>query len=275
MEQIKQAIAMARASGAAVPQARVAVPRRETDAAPGGPPFVLQWRDALKVSLDRAHLERCRIVAHSATNPNSGGFDMLRTKVLQEMQGRGWQTLLLTSPMAGCGKTVTAINLALSIARQPENFVILADCDLRKPQVAADLGFAPAADIVAVIEGTAALEDALFQTDVGGPNLLVLPALSGARSPADILASPRMGELVVALKNARANVTVIFDMPPMLVSDDVIAFMPRVDGALLVVAANQTKLPEIESCERSLPESKYLGTLLSKSLEASASYSYY
>jgi protein-tyrosine kinase len=281
MEQIKQAIAMAKAAGARVPRAPLFAPapaapamaQQHSLAAVPARPF--QWRNAIKIGLDRAHLERCRIVAHAASNPMSSGFDMLRTKLLQEMQARSWKTLLITSPTAGCGKTVTAINLAMSIARQPDKFVILADCDLRKPQVAADLGFKPAADIVSVVEGRAALEDALFQTDVGGPNLLVLPALSGAASPADILSSPRMADLVDALKDSRAEVIVIFDMPPMLVSDDVIAFMPRVDGVLLVVAANQTKLPEIENCERNLPESKYLGTLLSKSLEATDSYKYY
>ena len=67
-------------------------------------------------------------------------YDMLRTQVLQEMDKKSWQFLAVTSPTAACGKTVTACNLAMSIARLPERSVLLVDLDLRKPMVAEYLG---------------------------------------------------------------------------------------------------------------------------------------
>src|SRR5215510_11748796 len=73
-------------------------------------------------------------------SPRTKSFDMLRTQVLQSMNPKNWQFLAITSPTAGCGKTVTAINLALSIARQPELSALLIDMDLPKPAVAKYLG---------------------------------------------------------------------------------------------------------------------------------------
>jgi hypothetical protein len=72
------------------------------------------------VAIDRRHLQAMRIVAHDATEGRATHYDMLRTQVLQRMEAAACQDIAVTSPRLGCGKTVTAINLALSIARQSE-----------------------------------------------------------------------------------------------------------------------------------------------------------
>jgi Mrp family chromosome partitioning ATPase len=87
-----------------------------------------------EVRLNSAHLEGSRIVAHGASSEHGRYYDMLRTQVLQEMDKKSWQFLAVTSPTAACGKTVTACNLALSIARLPGRLVLLVDLDLRKPR---------------------------------------------------------------------------------------------------------------------------------------------
>src|SRR5690242_9058468 len=79
-------------------------------------------------------LEAKRIIAHDPGDPRTRSFDLLRTQTLQAMTANGWRLLAVTSPTAGCGKTFTAINLALSIARQPDSSVLLMDMDLQKPQ---------------------------------------------------------------------------------------------------------------------------------------------
>src|SRR6266436_2366622 len=85
-----------------------------------------------EVELDVPYLRSQRIVAHDGKDLNSRHFDMLRTEVLRSMDLKGWKTLAVTSPTPACGKTLTAINLALSMARQPERQVLLADLYLRK-----------------------------------------------------------------------------------------------------------------------------------------------
>ena len=81
--------------------------------------------------MDRHHLQAMRIVAYDSAEARSTHFDMLRTQVLQRMDAAGRQTVAVTSPRSGCGKTVSAINLALSMARQSEQAVLLVDLDLR------------------------------------------------------------------------------------------------------------------------------------------------
>ena len=127
------------------------------------------------VRLDPAHLEATRIVAHGASGEHGRYYDMLRTQVLQEMDKKSWQFLAVTSPTVACGKTVTACNLAMSIARLPERSVLLVDLDLRKPMVADYLGLGDAGGILSVLEGRATLQTTILQASIGPNNLLVLP----------------------------------------------------------------------------------------------------
>ena len=79
------------------------------------------------VALDEALLESRRIISYNVADQRSKSFDILRTQILQSMHQNKWQVLAITSPTAGCGKTLTAINLALSVARQPECSALLVD----------------------------------------------------------------------------------------------------------------------------------------------------
>ena len=108
---------------------------------------------AREVSLDSAYLESQRIIAHDVRDPRSRAFDMLRTQILQSMDLKSWQFLGITSATEGCGKSVVAINLALSIARQPDRSVLLVDLDLQKPQVANYLGLKSDRGVLNVLAG--------------------------------------------------------------------------------------------------------------------------
>ena len=116
-----------------------------------------------EVELDFAHLQSQRIVAFDGKDARSRSFDMLRTEVLQSMDLNGWKTLAVTSPTPSCGKTLTAVNLALSMARQPERQVFLVDLDLRKPNVASSLGLKCREGVVGVIEGRTELDGAIIR----------------------------------------------------------------------------------------------------------------
>src|SRR5262245_43302998 len=104
------------------------------------------------VTLNAARLESRRIISYDVGDQRSKSFDVLRTQILQEMDRNNWQIIAVTSPTAGCGKTLTAINLAISIARQPERAALLVDMDLRKPQVARRLGVGSENGLVGVLE---------------------------------------------------------------------------------------------------------------------------
>jgi protein-tyrosine kinase len=272
MDHIKKAIQKAKASQAKGMRRPLA-----TSLQPGIEP--LQERDSGMrfpvVELDPVHLELNRIVSHESGNPFAIGFDVLRTRVLQIMRSRGWQTLMVTSPTMGCGKTVTAINLAISMARQQSCFAVLADCDFRKPHVAQYLGFKPERDLYDVITGEATLADAMRGISVVESGFGVLATRSVVPRPSEVLSSPEMKSVVAAIRGLSPETIAIFDLPPLLVADDVLAFMPEIDGVLLVAAAGQSTHSEFQHCLHSIPEEKLIGPVLTKSEESTEQYYQY
>src|ERR1700675_4150564 len=139
MENIRQAIERAKGGRPELHSGIDFEPPRQQDRHGFGVAHELKDRTQ-EVELDFAYLQSQRIVAYDGKDLRSRSFDMLRTEILQLMDLKGWKTLAVTSPTPRCGKTLTAVNLALSMARQPERQVFLADLDLRKPHVASSLG---------------------------------------------------------------------------------------------------------------------------------------
>jgi protein-tyrosine kinase len=227
-----------------------------------------------EVALDAAYLQSQRIIAHGVTNPLSRPYDMLRTQVIQAMEEKGSKVLAITSPTPGCGKTVTSINLALSIARHPEKSVLLIDLDLRKPKVASYLGFEEGAGLLQVLDGSVRLHDAIVETRIGNQRLLVLTTGS-THGSSDLMASREMAGLFHDLRREFVSSTVIVDLPPILSSDDVITVLPHIDCALLVAAVGGTKASDIEECGKHLRSTDILRVVVNKSTEATNSYYYY
>ena len=163
MDSIKHAVELARAAASApVVGGSLDDPRAGRD--PG----------IREVRLNAQHLQSARIVAHGSSRDHGHYYDMLRTQVLQEMDKKSYQFLAVTSPTAGCGKSVTACNLAMSIARLPERSVLLVDLDLRKPTIANYMGV-DGDGVLSVLEGRATLSSAILRASIGPHSLLVLP----------------------------------------------------------------------------------------------------
>ena len=266
MDSIKQAVELARAAESA--------PRAVSGSSANLPngsrysPIDAQIRD---VRLDPSHLEAARIVA-GASGEHGRYYDMLRTQVLQEMDKKSWQFLAVTSPTAGCGKTVTACNLAMSIARLPERSVMLVDLDLRKPMVADYLGLSGSGGIMSVLEGRAALQGAIFQASTGPNSMLVLPGSGPTSGSSEWMASQTMGTLLQTIKREFRSRIVIFDLPPMLLGDDVISILPRMDAALLVAGVGSTSVSDIKECQKHLQRTPVVRVVVNKATETAGSY---
>jgi capsular exopolysaccharide synthesis family protein len=224
------------------------------------------------VHVSRPLLEANRIIAHVPENRLAAPYDILRTKVAQEMDQQGWQVLVVTSPTAGCGKTVTSINLALSLARLPNRSVVLVDLDLRKPSVARYLGLNPAHDIASYLRGEATAADILTHIDVAGPQLSIIANKSSVGNPSEAIASQAMTDLMARLRTIGGKSLVVVDTPPLLTSDDVMALLPQADCCLMAVMENVTTLREIETSEELLASTNFLGCVLNKSAESYEMY---
>ena len=227
------------------------------------------------LELDTAHLQSKRIIAQNYMDAQAMAFDMLRTQVLQSMDPKSWRVLGITSPSPGCGKTVTAVNLAMSIARLPEKSVFLIDLDLRKPQVANVLGLKPRDGIMSVLENRSTLSDAIIQAHIGDCRMMVLPAESRASRPSDWMTSSSMSGVLQQIKMDYQSSIIIVDLPPVLSSDDVLAIMPRLDCALLVAAVGTTTIAEIKECTNHLQSTEIIRVVLNKAPRSKSTYYYY
>ncbi len=228
-----------------------------------------------EIELDSAYLQSNRIISHIITDPRTRSFDMLRTQILQSMDPKDWKVLAVTSPRQGCGKTVTAVNLAISIARQPERSVLLVDLDFQKPKVATYLGLEPSEPgALGVLGGQATLAQSIISARIGEQRLAVLPTASTIRS-SEVIASRAMTEMMRDLRRDYYSQTILVDLPPILTGDDVIAMLPQVDCVLLVAAVGTSTVAEIDECRRHLQSVEVVRVVLNKASEAGTDYYYY
>lgn len=201
---------------------------------------------------------------------------MMRTQILQEMDDNGWQFLTVTSATAGCGKTVTACNLALSIARLAERSVLLVDMDMQKPKVAEYLGIKANEGLLSVLEGEASLASVVVEARIGRSQLLVLPGEACKSGTSEWMASQTMASLLQTIKREYRSRIVIFDMPPMLVGDDVISVLPQMEAVLLVAGIGNTSVSDIKECHKHLKTTPVVRVVVNRVTEATdAYYGYY
>ena len=227
-----------------------------------------------EVQLNVEYLQSRRVVAYDGQDTRSRPFDILRTEVLQSMDLKDWKILAVTSPTPSCGKTLTAVNLALSMGRRPERQVLLADLDLRKPQVAATLGLKAREGLLGVVAGSVEVDSAIAQVRVGKSRLEVLPTAPAANA-SDLVDSSALMGVLRDLSLSRRSQIIILDLPPLLTSHDVISILPQVDCVLLVGAVGVSKLAEIEECSKHLQATEVVRFVLNKVPEATTTYAYY
>jgi Mrp family chromosome partitioning ATPase len=273
MENIRQAIERAKGSRLGPAQVEELAgpvisdpPFRPDLIAPTPPRF-----EGTEVALNSAQLESRRIIAHDIADPRAKSFDMLRTQVLQAMELKSWQMLGVTSPTAGCGKTVLAINLAMSIARQNRP-VLLIDLDLQKPQVANYLGLAGKQGLLSVLEGRTDFASSIIEARVRSQRMSVLPCEASTLNSSEWMASRSMDAVMQQIKRDYKDCVVVFDLPPVLAGDDVITILPQLDCVLFVAAVGTTTVSDIKEANKHLELASIVRFVLNKSAEMPATY---
>lgn len=197
-------------------------------------------------------------------------YKMLRTQVLQRMTSKGWNTVAVTSPNAREGKTLTAINLAISMARELHHTVLLVDMDLRNPSIHKYFGLKIETGIDEFLLNGAPLEDILINPGI--ERLVLLPCKNPVENSSELLASPPMGRLVQELKSRYPSRIVLFDLPPVLEADDALSFAPFADAFLLVLRDGKTTRTALEHAMELLKNTVLLGTVLNDSEEKISAY---
>jgi protein-tyrosine kinase len=217
------------------------------------------------VGVDRETMRRHRLIARGveAEAPVSEAFKVLRTHILHHTKAEGRNTLMITGPYPGEGKTLTAVNLAISIAQEVNQTVLLVDADLRYPSVHRCFGIEVKEGLVDHLTAGVPLSELLVHPD-GLAKLVLLPGGRPVAQAAELINSPLMRDLVQELKHYYENRYVIFDLPPLLTYADALAFAPLMDGIIVVVEAGKTAREDIERCQQMLEKFKLLGFVLNK-----------
>jgi Mrp family chromosome partitioning ATPase len=219
------------------------------------------WAALPEVPLDPTRLAKNRIVSMEAGR-QATTFDILRTKVQLMMQKNEWTRLAITSPTPACGKTTMACNLALGLGRQKGLRTILIEFDLSRPMVAKMLGIAPPANITDMLSGQVDFDQVALRVR---PNVAVAAAQRSVPDPTALLLAPSTQEALAEIEDIYRPDMMIFDLPPLLVSDETRAFLSNVDCALMLAKAESTTLAQIDTCEKEIGEqTNVLGMVLNQ-----------
>lgn len=236
-----------------------------------------QARTFQPFSLDERVLEENRVLPRITDYAALRAYKILRTRLLRRLEANQWRSFAVTGVTAGEGKTLTALNLALALAQDVNTCVFLVDLDLQRPRVASYLGMSALQGEKGLSDyllGDENIENIIYSPDV--ERFAAIPNFQPLEQSSELLASPRMLDLLRMLENETPRRIVIFDMPPILASDDVLAFAPQLDGVLLVVGEGATSRDSLRSAKEVLAEMNLLGVVLNRSSERddNAYYSY-
>lgn len=210
-----------------------------------------------------------KIIASFWNGIEADAYRLLRTRILQRMRQNNWNTIGVTSVHPLAGKTLTSINLAMTIAIDQNHSSILIDADLRRPSVHRYLGFEPEYGIGEFIQSDELPLDKIA-VGVGQEGLTVIPGKSQMHGSSELLTAPKLLGMVKQLKKINSNQILMFDLPPVFVGDDVVALSEQLDCVLLVVEDGVTSRKDLLSAHETLANSNVIGSVLNKSNESQA-----
>lgn len=238
------------------------------------------WDRLPRIPVEPARLDRNLVITANRHDPAHGAFDVLRTRIVQAMRDHGWTRIGITSPNPGNGKSFTAINLAISLSRLSDLRTALIDMDLRRPGLARILGLR---DMPATADFLRGEIDTATYLSTFAPNMLNIGdklalGVNGRTDPyaAELLQNPTTTEVLTRMQEELGADLILYDLPPALAMDDVLAFRQHIDCVLLVVGGGETRARDVREVQRRLGEDlPILGVVMNKAeLDEEPGYGY-
>ena len=275
-------------TGAAVPAPDAGTRRIPTEPADAGLTLVPPARgrgvdkSQLTVTLDLAQLERSGFLVQPATRSvlaeefRQIKRPLLKNARIKEDGATHLSQIMVTSALPGEGKTFCSINLALSMAAEVDTSVLLVDADVLSPTTLRRLGIQERKGLLDLLSDPAlAVEEAVLSTNV--PKLSILPAGTRHDRPTELLASDAMEALLAKLADKYPDHVMIFDTPPLLVTNEAKVLASRMGQVLLVVEASKTPKGLIEEAFAAVEQCPIVMSVLNKAPESASplGYGYY
>ncbi len=224
--------------------------------------FSPQYTISPKARLNPATMKANRCIAIDSQSPELDAYRVLRTQILQKTRDGGGNTIMITSAVPGEGKTVTAINLSITLARDFQQTVLLVDCDLRNQRVHQYMGYESSGGVIDYLVNNRPMSELI--TWPGIEKLTVVSGGINMYESSELLGSQRMKELVEDLRTRYPSRYVIFDMPAILDGADALAFVPLVDHVVLAVREGSTSIQDVKKSVSLLPPGKLLGLVMNR-----------
>ncbi len=218
-----------------------------------------------KEAINQKILADHKIIYDCRSHPGSDQVKILRTQMLQRLLASGGNSVLITSPRPGEGKTVNTINLAISIAQEIDRTVLLIDANLRKPAVHKCFGLDETEGLADYLLGKASISEIMINPGID--KLTIIPGGRPLTTSSEMLGATRMADLVTEMKTRYGDRILVFDGPDMLTNADSQVFAKLVDGVVLVVEAEKTARQDIKKAIELLGKTPLIGTIFNKSHE--------
>jgi protein-tyrosine kinase len=200
-------------------------------------------------------------------------FKMLRTSILFPASGKPPRSIMVTSAVPGEGKSFVSANLAISIAQNIEEHVLIVDCDLRNPCIHKQFGFGSVTGLSEYLSNSTPLGSLFLKTKIN--KLSILPGGKSPHNPSELLSSQQMSKLLEEVKVRYGNRYIVIDSPPPRLTAETSVIARQVDGIILVVKHRHTNREAVEDLFKILGKEKILGVVLNRcDLRSSGYYGY-
>lgn len=268
MERLHAAIEKARRQRQSVPSDPVAAAR---PVVPASESLTNAWSALQRLDVPAAQIRKSRLVAYDGGH-DAGPYDLLRTRILQQAQKNNWRRVAVVSPHSECGKTTTVANLAFSFGRQKDLRTLALDFDLRRVGLARVLGQQCRHTMADILERRVPFsEHGLLH----GTNVAIGLNAGPVRNPSEVLQNQQTRDVLDEIEATYQPDIVLFDMPPLMSSDDNFGFLKNVDCALILAEADRTTTAQIDLAERQVSElTNVMGVVLNKCRYATEGYGY-
>ena len=223
------------------------------------PPDYLESKSAM---LDTVKAEENKCAALFPDSLAIDYYKVLRTRIQHRMKASGWNTIMITSVHPGEGKTLTAINLAITMAKEFNQTVLLVDTDLQHQNIHKYLGVSSNVGLIDYLENNTPLKELIIW-----PGIEKMTIISGGKKileSSELLGAPKMKNLVAEMKKRYDERYIIFDMPPVLGNADAMTFAPMVDCTLMVVEEGKTDINDVKKAVALLPQNNFIGYVLNR-----------
>lgn len=230
-----------------------------------------RWAEIPMFEPSAARMHDARIYA-SEVSPEAQHYDILRTKLFLEMRRNGWTRIAITSATSGCGKTTTACNLIAGLGRQPESKGILFDLDFRRPAVAKRFGVKPPYSLEQVFLGEVEFSEQAMRLN---ENTAISMTTGAVNDPARVILRSQTTDVLDQIQSYYKPELMLFDLPPVLVSDETRGFLKLVDAVLILASAETSTVAQIDEVESEIAQySNVAGIVLNQCRYMDEGYGY-